>query len=116
MRFEAASGIHEKQTERRGKLRIQGPIPARVRGIDAGGERFDIETSLDNLSAGGLHVCLERRIENAARLLFIVRLPAYPGADAPGMVVAAQARARRVEPVTNGSCGIAVQFKRYRQL
>ncbi len=102
--------------ERRGKLRIQGPIPARVRGIDAGGKSFDIAAKLDNLSAGGLHVRLERRIKSAARLFFLIRIPAQHDADAPGLLVAARGVARRVETGINGKCGLGVEFQRYRQL
>jgi len=84
--------------------------------VDVSGRLFDISASLDNLSAGGLHMHLECQVKRAARLFFIIRLPAYPGADATGMLVAARGVAQRIDPGTNGSCDIGVEFRRYRQL
>jgi hypothetical protein len=59
---------------------------------------------------------LERRINGAARLFFIIHLPAHPGADSAGMLVAAQGVARRIDPEMNDSCDIGVEFRRYRPL
>ena len=112
----AVSPSQEYQLERRSKLRVQGPIPARVRGVDDNGKPFDIVASLDDLSAGGLHMLLECRVEDAARLFFIIRIPARPGADATGMIVAARGVARRIEPRRDGSCAVGVEFRRYRQI
>jgi hypothetical protein len=84
--------------------------------VDISGTPFDISASLDNLCAGGLHMRLERRINPPARLFFIIHLPAHPGADGPGMLVAARGVARRIDPEMNDSCDIGVEFRRYRQL
>jgi hypothetical protein len=53
---------------------IRGPFPARVKGLDARGERFKFTTALENLSAGYCEVRLEgvpepgRHISVAARV------------------------------------------------
>ncbi len=110
--FSTPGTLHERRT----KLRIKGPIPARVRGVDAWGRSFDAEVALDDLSAGGLHVNLERRIKRTAKLFFILRIPAHHSAATPGLLVAARGVARRIEPGSNGTCGLGVEFKRYRQI
>lgn len=46
--MENSSGI-----EQRRHPRLYEPFPTQVHGVDAGGEAFDINTVLDNLSAGG---------------------------------------------------------------
>jgi hypothetical protein len=109
------SPTQENRSERRSKLRIQGPLPVRVRGVDEGGRPFDTVGVLDDLGVGGLRMRLECRVTSAARLFFIIQSPTPPGADAPGMRVAARGVARRIEPGASGSCGIGVQFERYRQ-
>jgi|WetSurMetagenome_2_1015567.scaffolds.fasta_scaffold77679_1 hypothetical protein len=112
----ANSQSQQRHFERRHKPRIKGPIPARVRGVDISGKPFDIAASLDNLGAGGLHMRLERSVHRAARLFFVIHLPAHPGADGTGMLVAARGVARRIDPGTNDSCDIGVEFRRYRPL
>jgi hypothetical protein len=46
----------------------------RPRGVDRCGERFELETLLDNLSATGLHLRLARPVEPGATLFIIVWL------------------------------------------
>lgn len=104
------------RSDRRRRPRIEGPFSARARGIDSNGAEFDIETALDNLSAGGLHVRLMRPVSRQTKLFFIIQLPAAPGAGKPGMRVATHGVVRRVERLADGSCGLGVEFKKYREL
>lgn len=107
-------GYRANERERRRKIRVEGPIPVRVRGTDIHGIRFDNEASLDNLSTGGLYVRLKQRMDATSKLFFLIRVPPYPGATAPGMRVAARGTVRRVELQSDGSSGLAVVFTRYR--
>lgn len=54
--------------------RISGPFAALVRGRDAGGERFEVETELDDLSASDCHLRLRQEVREGARLLVVARL------------------------------------------
>jgi len=94
--------------ERRSKSRIEGPIPATLRGSDTSGESFEIETMVDNLSVGGFHVSLERRLAVAASLFALIRFT--------GMKIEANGVVKRVEPQRDGLFGLGVAFESYRVL
>src|SRR6478609_1933068 len=67
-------GTPDVWVERRDKPRVQIAYPATVRGIDANGEAFEVNTLIDNLGAGGLFVYLPRPIAKGVQLFAIVRL------------------------------------------
>jgi hypothetical protein len=101
--------------ERRSMPRIVMPFLATVRGVDQTGDRFRIDTVLDNFSAAGLYLRLVRPIELGATLFVVVRFtvtlaagPTAPGVAARGVVV-------WVEPQP-GAWGIALKFMRQRFL
>jgi len=48
--------------ERRKLLRIHERFPARVRGEDSDGDRFELDAMLDNLGLQGLHMRLAREV------------------------------------------------------
>jgi hypothetical protein len=106
----------ENRLERRRKFRIQGPIPVNVCGIDSAGTEFDLETFVDNISVGGLHIRLGQRMTQSAGLSFVIRFPVAPGAEELGMQFSAKGVVRRVEPCPDGSFGIGVEFTSYRQI
>jgi PilZ domain len=95
--------------------RIYEPFPVMICGRDASGEAFEIYTVLDNFSAGGFYVRLERRIEPGTRLFAIVRLSTFPP-EVPAPRVAVRGVVLRVEPQPDGTCGVAVRFTRHRFL
>jgi hypothetical protein len=102
--------------ECRGTLRIAAPFPITVRGVDVSGERFGLQTVLDNLSATGLCLRLARPIATGAPMFVVVRLAtapchavAAPGVAARGVVVRVQQRSGQV-------WGVAMQFTRHRFL
>jgi c-di-GMP-binding flagellar brake protein YcgR len=100
--------------ERRSKPRIDIPFPARVQGVDANGESFEIDSLLDNLSAGGLYLRMARTLNQGAQLLVLVQL-SVNSFDEPG---ASQIEARgvilRAELQADGACGVAVGFTKHR--
>jgi hypothetical protein len=77
-----------------------------VRSITAYGEPFEIETVLDNLSVGGLHIRLEKKLDAAASLFATIRFA--------GMEIEADGVVKRVEPHPDGSFGFGVAFESYR--
>src|SRR5690349_10193100 len=75
--------------DRRRLPRVDLPFPAIVRGVDWRGERFTLETLLDNLSARGLYLRLLRPVAPGAALFVVVRFApgTHAAARAPGVAV-----------------------------
>ena len=100
--------------ERRSKPRIDIPFPAKVSGVDANGESFEIRGVLDNFSACGLYLRMPRTVNQGAELLVLVQLSVDSG-DEPG---ASQIETRglilRAEAQADGACGVAVAFANHR--
>jgi PilZ domain-containing protein len=101
--------------ERRSVPRIAIPFQATLRGVDHAGDRFRIDTILDNFSAAGLFLRLVQPIEPGATVFVVVRFAvapaawlAAPGVAARGLVVWAEPRP--------GAWGIALKFMRQRFL
>jgi hypothetical protein len=101
--------------ERRLTARIEAPFPARLKGIDNAGRPFSEQSVLDNLSNGGLHMCLSRSIQQGSGVTVSVRLSVASSA-APVLKLAARGTVVRTEERPNGSWGIAVEFTRRRIL
>ena len=102
--------------ERRSKPRIKGSFPAVVHGVDAGNETFQIETTIDNLSAGGLYLRLRQRLEPGTTLFFVTSLstPGRVNASAPRLAL--HGVVLRAELTHGGKCGVAVALSNYRFL
>ena len=87
-----------------------------VRGVDADGVPFEVETVLNDLSAGGFYVRLLQRVEFGAKLFTVVRISTDPRAWSPAPRVAVHGVVRRVAPQADGRCGVGVTFTRHRFL
>jgi hypothetical protein len=97
--------------EPRRSVRIQVPFPAVVEGIDANGEDFKVDTVLDNLSKEGLYLRVFKAITTGDMLNITFKLaPDYEQNPDPSEV-AVRGKVLRVEVVSGGACGIAVQFE-----
>lgn len=94
----------------RNKPRICDPFPVTVHGVDADGAKFEFETVIDNISAGGLYFRLTRCVDPGVELLLVIRLSTatMDGAAAPNVV--ATGVVLRAEPKPGGTCGVAVAF------
>jgi hypothetical protein len=57
-----------------GAPRIYGPFMAIVRGVNAHGERFEIETAVDDLSATDCNLRLSQPVKAGAKLFVVARL------------------------------------------
>jgi hypothetical protein len=99
--------------ERRIKPRVTCDYPVIVEGYDLDGNRFDERGKLANLSASGLFLKANRYIDNGSKISVTVLLTSNliekdtPKIATNGIVV-------RIEPQTDGSCGVAVKFNSYR--
>jgi hypothetical protein len=101
--------------ERRRQERIHEPLPVVVRAADANGEAFELHIVLDNFSAGGLYLRLERRLEPGTKVFAVARLSTAPP-EVPAPRVAIRGVVLRSEPQPDGTFGIAVRFTRHRFL
>ena len=101
--------------DRRIKPRINCDYPAIIEGYDGYGNRYNDHGRLSNLSASGLFMLTNRRVENGSRLSVTILLTDSSGEmDAPkiatnGMVV-------RTESQLDGTCGFAIKFNKYKFL
>ena len=102
--------------ERRGAVRLALPFPATVRGMDQRGDRFTLDTLLDNLSSTGLYLRMAQPIEPGTTLFVVVRLSMTPARQVPAPSVAARCVALRAERQPGGDWGIAFAFTRHRFL
>lgn len=102
------NGQHTPPAAARAETRIYGPFPARVRGVDEGGARFNGEAALDDMSAGDLNLRLPRPAVVGRRLLVVIRLCRALVALS-GVVLSA-------EPEPGGGCRLNVSVTRYRFL
>ena len=100
--------------ERRLTARIEAPFPARLKGVDSTGRVFTEHSVLDNLSNGGLHMCVMRDIPVGAEVTVAVRLA--DAGVAPALRLAARGTVVRTEPGPDGCWGVAVEFTRRRIL
>jgi hypothetical protein len=100
----------------RAKPRINASFSVKVRGVDAAGESFEVDAVLDNLSAGGLYARLPCQLEVGAEVFALICLSCGQNTQAAPAGVAARGVVVRSEPQLDGSCGVAIAFKRYRLL
>ena len=102
--------------DRRSTPRIELPFLATVRGLDRRGERFTLETVVDNLSPCGLYLRLARPVEPRATLFVVVRFAPAGSAAVAAPGVAVRGVVRRAELRPGGVWGVAVAFMRHRFL
>ena len=111
-----SGGADYDGAERRGKPRIKGPFPAVVYGVDAGHEVFQIETTIDNLSASGLYLRLRQRLEPGTTLFIITSLSTPGRFNAAVPRLALHGVVLRAELTHSGACGVAVALSHHRFL
>jgi hypothetical protein len=102
--------------ERRSVPRIATPFPATLRGINQAGDRFRIDTVLDNFSAAGLFLRLVLPIEPGVTMFVVVRFTVAPATRLVAPGVAARAVVVWAAPQPDGAWGVALKFTRQRFL
>jgi hypothetical protein len=110
------SSAAEQLEERRRKPRIFEYFPVKVRGVDASGEAFELDATIDNLSAGGLYMRLTRRMEANGRLFIVIHLSAAFTDKISAPRIAVRGRVVRAEQQSSGTYGLAIAFTRHRFL
>ena len=101
---------------RRSKPRIDVPFHVKVDGVDQSGERFTIETVVDNVSGNGVYLRMIPCVDLGARLSITLGLntPSAVIDEAPCFLM--DAVVLRRETKTGGVCGVAAIFDRVRFL
>ena len=90
------------------------PFLAKAEGIDAKGEPFEIESTLDNFSASGLYMRLARDVKAGTELRVLIHLPTA-ATDNPGAwQIATDGVVVRSDALPEGTCGVAVGFSEHR--
>lgn len=97
--------------ERRIEPRINRSLPARVWAVDATGNPFSADCTIDNISDGGIYAKVPGEMEPGGEVSLAVRLDSESGAIAGlhGLVL-------RSEVQPDGTYGIAVTVTRREQL
>ena len=114
--FTAETSLVYAVDERRVKLRLRGPFPALVRGVDAGGEAFEAETLLDDISACGLHARLSRDVRPGSPVFLVAVLKRFTEDDGRAPRVALRCVVLRSAPRRDGSFGVAAAIFNHRFL
>ena len=100
--------------ERRKGPRIYEPFPVKVSGTDQQGLSFQMDTVVDNLSAGGLYTRLPLSVRRGANLHLMLRMSLSSDESAPVARVSAKGIVTRVESQLDGTFGVAVAFTHHR--
>jgi hypothetical protein len=102
--------------ERRRHVRIDGPFPAIIRSRDSSNNAFEVNTLLNNLSAGGFYLRLEQRLEPGIKLFAVINLSNPLALKTLVPRVAVRGTVQRVELQSDGQWGVGVRFTRHRFL
>ena len=109
------AGVPMKE-ERRVSPRVFVPYPARLWGLDPEGRHWKEDVLIENVSAGGAYLRLNRNIQQNAALSLAVRLSTAPARRSPVLRLGARGIVLRTEPQSDGTCGVALEFSRRRVL
>ena len=108
------SGQNQVEVERRIKPRIYKPFHAMVRGVNAGGEAFEVSTVLDNMSSGGLYLRVEQNVNQGAGISVIIRLSTKKVDLIPVANVAVEGVVVRNEAQPSGVYGLGISISNRR--
>lgn len=108
--------LNPMNLDRRRNLRIYEHFPLTVRGVDAEGETFDIDTVIENLSSSGLYFRFARPVALGETLFFVIYMSTAREARVAAPVVAAHGKVIRSESKGVGSYGMGIAFHHHRFL
>jgi hypothetical protein len=100
-------------SDRRVKPRINCDYPAIIEGIDANGTKYTDHAKLANLSASGLYMLVNNKVDNGTKLSVTIFL-SYSSSDDEVPKLSTNGTVVRTEPQINGMYGVAVKFYKYR--
>jgi hypothetical protein len=100
---------------RRIKPRVSCDYPAIVEGYDEAGNKYHENAKLANLSASGLYMKANRKIETGSKLTVTILLT-IELIDINTPKLATNGSVVRIEPQIDGTCGVAMKFDNYKFL
>ena len=102
--------------ERRGKPRVSCSYPATVRGHLTDGVRFESRAVLSNMSASGMYLRTQRKVQPGQTIFIVVRMSTASLAQEGIPRLAAFGHVVRMEAKVDGSYGIALKLINHRFL
>ena len=106
-----------QQRERRSKPRIFCAYPAKVTGKDLAGKLIDENTTIDNISANGLHLLLKADIPVKSDLAVVFRFSkTAPLGKGTGPLVAIEGNVVRIQKQMDGTYSVAIKIQSHRFL
>lgn len=102
--------------ERRQFGRLYQTFPARVRGVAKTGETFSLDTTVDNMSAGGVFLRMPMEIDPEPLLhaVIVLKNPDSFSPHPPRLLLTG--KVLRTERLPDEKFGVAVELKNYRFL
>ena len=99
--------------ERRSKARLAEKFAANAQGVDVNGKQFSVPCTVQNISASGVFLKCEEDVipgsEVKLQVHFFVEGETGSTIEAHGPVV-------RIEPLIDGSLGLAIEFSQHKFL
>lgn len=102
--------------ERRAKPRMDCAYPVLLRHHQAGGDIFESQATITNISASGMYLRTWHYVPRGQTLFVMARLSNQPAENSPAPNLAATVEVVRVEAKPDGSYGVAVRMQRHRFL
>jgi hypothetical protein len=87
-----------------------------MRGVNAGGHTFEVETLLENLSASGLYLRSAEQVEEGERVFLLIQFSPDSPPQSRSSRLAVRGVVRRAERHADGACGLAIQIQQHRFL
>jgi PilZ domain len=98
----------------REKPRIKVSFPARLRTVGTTSEVLEMDGQVENVSGGGLYLRLPHSLGQNTKVNVVFRFSHVSDATTPAARVAVRGVVLRADPLPDGSCGVALAFRRYR--
>jgi hypothetical protein len=98
----------------RDKPRMIVSLPARLRTAETVGEVLEMDGHVENVSSGGLYVRLPRSLGQNTKVNVVFLLSHGSDEATPAKRILVRGTVLRTDDLPDGSCGIALAFRRYK--
>src|ERR687894_1731560 len=78
---------HARGAEQRRRDRVTGPFPAFVRGVNAAGKAFELDSVLENISWDGVYLLVPEPVDIGTTLFLVTTLPQQDGLPTPRLAL-----------------------------
>jgi hypothetical protein len=105
--------VYRMEGERRSKPRISEKFAAKAKGVDVNGKQFSVPCTVENISASGVYLKCEEALVPGSELKLQVHF--FVEGDT-GSTIEARGPVVRIEPLIDGSVGLAIEISQHRFL